>query len=257
MGAPLEGLQIAITRPIEQSKNLARLIAEAGGCPIIFPLLEIKPLDDYTLLDAQIRSLADFDQVIFVSSNAVDFSLPRINKILENIPNSIQYVAIGPQTAHKIHELGITNVAVPEGRSDSEALLKLDILQNVTGKKIMIFRGVGGRDLLSQTLTARGAHVTVAESYIRSNPQSNLKPLQEIAQKNGLDAMVVTSSEAMRSLMQLARHETWLESTILCVNHPRIAEMALDSPFKIMTAHEPGDNAMLSCLIQSMGVLRA
>ena len=55
----LTGIGIAITRPIDQAKKLSALITEAGGTPILFPLIEIKPLNDYRQFEAVINDIKE------------------------------------------------------------------------------------------------------------------------------------------------------------------------------------------------------
>ena len=64
----LRGLHIVITRPRDQSENLANLIKLHGGIPIIFPLIEIVPLSDYFEFDNTIQNFPDYDLAIFIST---------------------------------------------------------------------------------------------------------------------------------------------------------------------------------------------
>ena len=73
----LQGRRILVTRPAAQATTLAEKIAGAGGEPVLFPLLEIAPADDLVPLDEAIAHLDDYAIVVFVSPNAVDYSLPR------------------------------------------------------------------------------------------------------------------------------------------------------------------------------------
>ena len=57
LNKPLQNLGIAITRPVDQAKKLAALISEAGGNPIVFPLIEITALNDYRQFDAVISHI--------------------------------------------------------------------------------------------------------------------------------------------------------------------------------------------------------
>ncbi|MEY3862679.1 MAG: hypothetical protein RIR60_1045, partial [Pseudomonadota bacterium] len=116
------------------------------------------------------------------------------------------------------------------------------------GKRIVIFRGQGGREVLAETLQARGAQVSFAESYRRFNPQTDSLLLEQKWQQGQLDAVVVTSSEAMRYLIALAAESIWIKHVSLCVNHPRIAELPKSLGFKVLVADAPGDAAMLACL---------
>lgn len=248
---PLANIGIAITRPKEQAKKLTQLIEEAGASVISFPLIEISPLQDYTTFQHVISQLNEYDWMIFISSNAVQNGLPRI--LQQGIPDTLQFAAIGPVTAQEINQYGINHVLIPSsGRFDSESLLSMPDMQNMQGKKVLIVRGIGGRDVLANTLTKRGAQVIFAECYQRINPQTNCNVLSQAFAKQQLHGIVVTSSEAMRHLLDLAGESDWLKQTTLYVNHARIAEQPLQMGLKVKVAEAPGDVAMLEAILADL-----
>lgn len=242
----LTGIGIAITRPINQAKKLAALIEQAGGTPILFPLIEIEPLKDYSQFEAVTSEIETYDWAIFISSNAVQNGMPRLLK--QGIPSNLKFAAIGPVTASELQSFGVKDVLIPNDRFDSESLLALDEMHAVSNKKILIVRGVGGRDVLAETLKARGAQVAFAECYQRINPQTNCDLLTQLYSENKLHGIVVTSSEAMRHLLDLAGDAEWLHNVTLFVNHARIADSPLQIGLKVLVADAPGDEAMLASL---------
>lgn len=247
----LKGLHVAVTRPLAQAQSLCEAIELHGGTTISFPLIAIAPLQDYSLFEQQLAAqLETTDWAIFISSNAVDYAMPRILKKFGNVPDNIKFAAIGHQTAKQLKLYGVHNVLIPHTRFDSETLLALTEMQDVAGKTIAIFRGVGGRELMAETLKARGASVYFAESYCRINPQTDTNLLQAQWQQGKLNAIIVTSSEAMRHLLQMAQASIWLRHVMLCVNHARIAEEPKKLGLKVLVATEPGDEALLQCLSQ-------
>lgn len=248
----LNGRNIVITRPLGQANKLTSLIEEAGAKAHLFPLLEITPLTDYQDFDEKIKQLNQVDWAIFISSNAVQNSLPRILKQLGHVPPNLKFAAIGPKTAADLAEFGIKNTLTPQDRFDSEALLALPEMQAIKNQKILIFRGIGGREVLADTLKQRRAFVEFAESYQRVNPQKNLISLELLASQNRLDAIVVTSSEAMRYLLEMANDAEWLKKVKLCVNHARIAGQAKTAGLNAFVAETSGDEAMLNCLTDAL-----
>ena len=245
----ITGIGIAITRPIDQAKKLAKLIENAGGLPILFPLIAITPLNDYSEFEAVINEIGCYDWAIFISSNAVQNGMPRLVK--HGIPANLKFAAIGPVTAEELNNFGIKQVLTPQHRFDSEALLVLSEMQNMQGKKVMLFRGIGGRDVLGDTLKSRGAQVTFAECYQRVNPQTNCDLLAQLYSEKKLHGIVVTSSEAMRYLLDLAGNSDWLKQVILFVNHARIAENLIQFGLKVAIADTSGDQAMFDLIVQN------
>jgi uroporphyrinogen-III synthase len=243
---------IAITRPLGQAGKLSTLIEAAGGKPLLFPLISITSLDHYGDFDQATANLKDYDWAIFISSNAVQNSLPRLTSHIKSLSKTLQFAAIGPSTAAELNAFGIAHVLTPTERFDSESLLSLPEMQVMANKKVMIFRGIGGREVLAESLRSRGAQVDFAESYQRINPQANTKILDDQWQKKSLDALVITSSEAMRHLIDLAKNTVWLKQINICVNHLRIAEEAKKFGLNIHVAETSGDEAMLKCLIKTL-----
>ena len=256
---------IAITRPEGQATRLSKLVADAGGTPVAYPLIAIAALEDYGLFENTLAQLHEYDWAIFISSNAVQNAMPRLLAKIPDIPAKLRFAAIGPVTAAELKEFGIADVLTPKTRFDSEALLALPEMQAMAGQRVMIFRGIGGREVLADTLKERGATVAFAESYRRINPQTDVTTLTRLWQNKQLHAIVVTSSEAMRHLLELAgitqadnaapagEAPAWLHDVVLCVNHARIAEPALELGLKVAIAQAPGDDAMLQCLATALG----
>ena len=178
--------------------------------------------------------------------------MPHILKRYGNIPENLRFDAMGHQTAKELGLYGVRNVLIPHTRFDSETLLALPEMHDVANMKIAIFRGVGGRELLADTLKSRGADVYFAECYQRVNPQTNADLLCDLWKQGKLQAVIVTSSEAMRYLLDLAGHAEWLRHVILCVNHVRIAELPLQHGLKVAVADAPGDSAVLDTLLKSL-----
>lgn len=250
----LKGFGIAITRPLDQAKDLSAAIEQQGGNSILFPLIAISPLSDYRAFDEKISELTAVDWAIFISSNAVDNAMPRIINHYGIVPDTLKFAAIGPQTAKQLASYGVHHVLIPSERFDSEALLALSEMHAINHQRIMIFRGIGGRELLAETLQQRGAKLDFAECYQRINPQINCKLLDQFWQENQCHALVVTSSEAMRNLLAMTHkgHDEWIRNIAICVNHARIAEEASAAGLAVYIASAPGDVSMLSCLQKAL-----
>ena len=92
----------------------------------------------------------------YLSANAVNKAMDLISK-LRSLPPHLKMAAVGKGTADTLKHYGASEVLIPTGQFDSEALLKQEELQNIAGKRIVIFRGNGGRQLLGDILTQRGA----------------------------------------------------------------------------------------------------
>ena len=252
MNRPLLGRRILVTRPAAQAGVLAQMIAECGGEPVLFPLIEIGPVDDDNSapLDAAIASLDDYAIAVFISPNAVEYSVPRI-LARRSWPAQLQAAAIGPGTTAQLAIFGINEVIAPSARFDSESVLELPAFQSerVAGKRVLILRGNGGRELLADSLRQRGAEVDCVTCYRRSAPGGGSALVSRL-RNNALDALTISSSEGLRNLLTLLDTDATdrLHRLPFFVPHQRIVEVATELGLPNVVLTGPADAGILESL---------
>jgi uroporphyrinogen-III synthase len=228
MNQSLRGKRILVTRPAGQAVGLTSQIAARGGDAVCFPLIDITPPESWQAVDDAIARLDVYALVLFVSPNAVTHGLGRLLS-QRPWPAGLAAGAIGPGTGRMLSQAGLPEVIVPCGRYDSEALLSLDPLrtERVDGRAVLILRGDGGREILAETLRARGADVECVACYRRAPPPDGTLVVS-LLRNNALDAVTLSSSEGLRNLMQLLDTDSRerLVSLPVFVPHQRIAEEA-------------------------------
>jgi uroporphyrin-3 C-methyltransferase len=252
-GASLAGRHIVVTRPRAQAAGLAALIEAEGGIPVVFPVIDIQPaLDQAPLVSTK---LGDYQLAVFISPNAVDYSLPSL-LAAGPWPNGLQAAAVGAGTVKALEKFGISGTVVPSERFDSEGLLELPALQaeRVAGQRVLILRGDGGRELIADTLRERGATVDYLSCYRRLPPGDGVQVLSDLAARGALDALTVSSSEGLRNLQQLLEAPAQqalgeqLYGTPCFVPHARIAEVARELGYRQVILTGPADAGLIAGL---------
>ncbi len=238
-----------VTRPAGQATHLAKALVELGAHPVLFPVLAIEDVPDKTpILDAAIR-LDGYDWAVFVSPNAVDKALAVI--LAERAwPAAVRVATVGKSSEQALARHGIRDVVAPQERFDSEALLALPEFTDMTNRRVVIFRGDGGRDLFGDTLRARGAAVDYVTCYLRVKPALDAAPLHRLWQAGRLDAMTITSSEGLRNLWEMVGKlgQTRLKKTPTFVPHARIAAQAGALGLERVILTEPADAGLIAGL---------
>lgn len=248
----LNGAGVLVTRPAHQAEHLVQLIEQAGGKAIRFPTLAIAGVDDVDEIKTIFQRLDSYQCVIFVSVNAVNFAL-RANGGKIPSSKSVVFAAIGGSTAQALINADLVVDLVPKQDFNSEALLAMPEMQHISGQRMLIVRGQGGREELANKLRERGAKVDYLPVYKRIIPQvdniSNLSYLIE----NGLNVITITSGEALQNLVLMAgdQHATAIREVPLVVVSDRIRCLAADLGFnRIAVTQSPSDSAILETVIK-------
>jgi Uroporphyrinogen-III synthase len=249
-GAPLRGRGIVVTRPAAQATRLVQLLEAAGARVILFPVIEIRTVADAAAARARLDRLASYDVLVFVSANAVEHGFV-LRTHGASWPAGLSVVAVGAGTALALRAHGVSRVLLPRERYDSEGMLALPELTDVAGKKVLIVRGVGGREFLGQTLAARGAQVDYAECYERARPAATGEPLIAAWEHRAVHAVTMTSSEGLHNLWTMLgeRGQTYLRATPLFVTHERIAAAARALGLDDVIAAPTSDQGLLETLV--------
>jgi uroporphyrinogen-III synthase len=248
MSLALAGRAVLVTRPAGLSGHLAALLGALGGETVLLPAIEIAPVEDRAKLDAAIEHLEGFDIAVFISPTAVEQGNAAVRSRRE-WPARLKFAAIGSATARALGEIGAADVLTPPGRGDSEALAGLPELADIANKRIVIFRGEGGREALREALEARGARVEYAECYRRVSPRVDTGPLVARWSHGGIDAVSVTSAEGLGNLFAMlgaagTAGPALLRATPVFVPHPRVGEAARSRGVERVIVTAAGDQAL-------------
>lgn len=250
-GPALAGVGVLVTRPAHQAGNLAAIIRRLGGEAVLFPALLIEPIAQASV-DA--KRLARLDYAIFVSPNAARLGMNLI-RAAGGMPENLRVAAIGPATAVELEKSGLKKQgpgAIITGSAgfDSEALLEVLPGEQVAGRRIAIFRGQGGRELLGETLRSRGAEVEYIECYRRLRPDGGMQGLLPRWQRGEIGASIATSTEIVGNLFDMAGESglRLLCATPMFVSHPRVAAAAFERGAQALMVTGAGDEALAAGL---------
>ena len=200
---PLIGQTILITRPHQQSYEMCRALTELGAGCLIQPAIEIAPPQDWTPVDAALKSLEEYDWLVFSSANGVRAFLDRLCLLHGDLRRlgGIRLAAIGPSTAEALSKYYLSADIVPaEYRAEA---LAGKLAGKAKGQRFLLARASRGREILAEQLSAAGGKVNQIVLY---ESRDVLAPDPNVAAalaEDQIDWMTVTSSSIARSLVNL------------------------------------------------------
>ena len=209
---------LLLVRPAAQAAQQAQRLAAAGI--VALPFCVEDTVADDAALAALPQQAAAADWLVFVSPSCIDLAWPQ----LAGLPLAANLACVGRASADKLAALSGRAVLHPPHGNDSDALLALPPLQQLSGKTVLIVRGDGGRPQLGETLARRGARVVYAEVYRRVPVEADWTLFDRLAATSP-PALLITSSHSAALLFRQAgatRHSALLGCRFIAL-HPRIA----------------------------------
>ena len=227
-------MRVLVTRPRQKASQFAHALHGIGAEAIVFPCIEIQPVDDTTLLDRALAKLDCYDWLLFTSTNAVDIVAERMESLrVTHINGKPRLAAIGPQTAATMREHGLKPNFVPE-QFISEAILPG--LGDLKGRWVLLpTADIADNYLPAAIQSADGiAHVITAYRTLPAVPDP-----QGMAQlRQGIDVVTFTSGSTVRNFFAITRQASLNplqlpgQPRIACIG-PKTAQVARELGFKV------------------------
>lgn len=238
---------VLITRPEKQGRVLADKCRALNIATIVQPMFDYQPhCSKENILNT--LSSTHNPTLIFVSVAAVDLATQILPIKYWQFD---QVFAVGKATKTALEKIGIE--AFCPTLQTSEGLLALTNLQEVKDKDILIIRGDGGRELIEQTLSIRGANVQYLEVYKRHwNKLSETISQHWRAQK--INCLVITSNALLESVVNLLDlcDNYWRKDCLWIVASQRIANSAVALGIEqVINAEGAHDEAILKAITEN------
>ena len=228
---PLFGKRVLVTRSRRQASSLSRLLAERGARPVELPAIDIQALVDTTALDTAIDGLANYDWVVFTSTNGVEAFFQRLRSLGRDARTlaNLRISAIGPATARALEDRGI----VPNAYTGAD-LVNGFANQDTAGKRFLLPRADIADSELADGLTRLGAEVHEVTAYHTVPATDAITRAREMLLSGEIDVITFTSSSTVSNLVAAfggARPET---NGVLgaCIG-PKTAETANKAGLKV------------------------
>lgn len=198
------------TRPVERAAPLTRHLQAAGMSVIDMPMLTLQPRqttdDDMRLmrhwLAGAYKALVIVSPTAAASGLAIWQLLEREHQAERTIENEIEgiesrgiqgsfdtlaapshLIAVGEATATVLNEIKLPSASyqvLQPAIANNEGMLAMPEIESLqAGDKLLVWRGLGGRRLLVDTLQARGVHIDSIAWYERKMPVDAMAQYQE------------------------------------------------------------------------------
>lgn len=248
--------RIWATRPAPQNGEWQQALKVLGLPVVEVPLLAIEPVQAPEEIQAIKDVILNFDQyqkVFFVSHNAVRETFAWLHRYWPQLPVGVEYIAVGSKTAEAVLA---EQVPVVSGvhTMDSDEMLRLPLLQNVAGQKILICRGRGGLPLMGKALRERGATVHYCELYYRRMPAEAVTQAAPLVSQCGNDVIPVFSGETLHNLVKVLDALGVAERGMtLVVPGSRVRQEAEQLGFtRVITAQNAATTTMLAAVQEAL-----
>lgn len=191
-----EALTILNTRPLPMGAKLAEQLNQLGFQSLNYPQITTEPLVPENLSEID-QQLTESKRVwIFVSRTAVRHFFDALPQLSDFIPEG-EIIAVGPGTKQELlsrfPRLQINLPLAP----NSESLIQMPLLN--AAKYVSLVKGVGGRELIENTLIERGLNVVNFEVYSRINQVYSVTDLKSWQQA---DILLATSVDIAKALFE-------------------------------------------------------
>lgn len=229
-------------RPRGAHAPIRRAAARHGAGVVALSPWAVQGRDD----DATRRALAHALQaprVLFTSRAAVRYALA-----LQALPADLQgCCAVGSGTAAALRRAGVSCVASPT-RMDSEGVLALPELDGIGGTDIGLVTAPGGRELIADTLQARGASIRRADVYERVPVEPDPRAIATLRALPAPAVVLLSSGGALSGLLDRlpSQAREALRRCAVVAASDRLAALARDAGFaRIARAAGPAPAQLL------------
>jgi len=230
-------MHILVTRPLEDGKEIAALLALRGHQALLAPLLEPR-FQDGPLLEEQGGELENVQALLASSANGIRAFIRRSAR------RDLPVFAVGPQTAQEAIKAGFADVRSADG--DAKALAEATRRWASPDGILLHVCAQDAPGALAENLAAYGYSVRRCALYA-IEPATQLPPDAQTALQQGtLDGAMFFSPRTARIFGALTDASHTQRLTAFCIS-PATAQALAPLPFaRVAVAARPNQTAMLA-----------
>jgi uroporphyrinogen III methyltransferase/synthase len=202
------GLRIAVTRPPGQAAALIAGLHQLGAEAVSTPTITIADPPDISPLRGAIERLDSYDWLVFTSVNGVERFWRELEAGgRESLPEGMLVAAIGPATAEALVARGSQPQVVPEEYVAEAVADALVAFGDLAGRRVLLPRASGARQVLPERLRAAGADVDEVIAYESQPDAEGILGLREALERDAVDMITFTAASTVRHWVEASGSE--------------------------------------------------
>lgn len=218
---------------------------EVGAIVDRVPTVSIVDPDDATPFETAIRRLHEYQWVVVTSANGVDRLVAAVGPQgpAYDALRRLRVAAVGPATTAALRVFGIEPEVVPtvhRGEALADALIAAD--PSLSGRRVLLARAAGARQVLPQRLREAGAVVDDVSVYATRPDTSSAATLRALVREGGLHWVTFTASSTVRAYVDMVGAITGgaRVAVIGPITAETVREVGLPKPVVAQTATAAG-----------------
>ncbi len=258
------------TRPCERAAPLTEHLSKNGFGVVELPLLDLATretsADDLAMMASWLKG--SFQALVIVSPTAAESGLKAWQQLIDNglatalnqPPSHI--IAVGDATAKVLHDSNLTrhfDILQPLIANNEGMLAMPEVAALQQGDRLLVWRGLGGRRLLVDTLAARGVGIDSIAWYERLMPDeaaANFEKWQQAyAPTSNLPrpVVIVSSGTAFENWQAILSHSKGevnnLNSFTYVVLGERLANMVASCGLDFIRVEDLSPQTILAAIL--------
>jgi uroporphyrinogen-III synthase len=189
----LAGKRVVVTRAASQAIELLKALQHAGAIPILLPVIQILPPEDFSPLDAALQKLNEFNWILFTSQNAVRIVRERLETLQLKFPHSPLVGVVARATGDEAAGAGFS-VDHVSSRPLGVALVE-ELADRLKGERVLLPRSNRANPDVVTALKKLDARVTEVIAYRTISEEAQDK--DAIAKAMSSDAILFFSPSAV------------------------------------------------------------
>ncbi|TGG94134.1 uroporphyrinogen-III synthase [Natronospirillum operosum] len=218
---------IVLTKPADQQQRWTAALRAEGWTVHSLPLLTLQDLPESAQMRATWQDLDQFAGVIMISPRAAECTARALDRWWPQPPVGLHWLCSGSGTRRVLAQhWPELSIKAPTRGNRAEDILDLPETREVAEQKWLLVAGEGGRTLLQDTLSERGARVTRLSLYQRQPVRLTSDELQALTTWVSAGAIIqVSSALALQSLTSQVAVVTKHKARLL-TSSPRLTALA-------------------------------
>jgi uroporphyrinogen-III synthase len=185
---------VVVTRAESGNGPLTSQLRDLGLQVLLWPAVSVGAAETGALEEA-LRSLAEFDWIVFASRYAVAAVTERVAAA----PANLRVAAVGQATAQVLHQRGWPVDLLPED-ANAAALVSAFATRPICGMKVLFPASSRALPTIAAGLTQLGAKVVQVEAYRTEPAALDVEACRSVIERGGISAVTFASPSAVIEL---------------------------------------------------------